>query len=280
MSEHPPNDIEAEYNPRVTVAGFDAYFTEFERKSAQAAAELNWTEIRYGEGERAVFDLFQNPTSDLSPVLLFFHGGYWRGRDKSDFRFIVPPLLAEGMAVILANYDLCPSVEVGDIVTQAISVVDWLRRNGEARGLDAKRVVLAGHSAGAHLAAMICAHDWPDMPPCLGAVLISGIYELAPVIQTSLNEVIRLRPEQVAELSPQNKRMPSNIRYCVTVGGEESRSWIGQSRDFAALLRGGAAQCELIELPGCNHFDIVLGMDRVSDPNMQAIMTMVCIESS
>ena len=129
-------------------------------------------------------------------ALLFIHGGYWRALDKSLHSFVAGPLVDRGVSVAVMNYDLCPAVGVPHIVEECREAVAWLGRHGANYGMPVERLVVAGHSAGGHLVAMLFATDWdrygisPDL--VVGGVAISGVFDLEPLVQVSFNTDLRL----------------------------------------------------------------------------------------
>ena len=137
---------------------------------------------------------------------MFIHGGYWRALDKADFAFVAPPFVAQGIAVAVVNYDLCPDVSIATIVDECRRAVAWLAREGRAHGAGADRIVVGGHSAGGHLAAMMLATDWRcgrlRARPVAAGVSLSGVHDLAPLVQFSFNADFRLDDAEAARLSP------------------------------------------------------------------------------
>jgi arylformamidase len=98
------------------------------------------------------------------------------------------------------------------------------------------------------------------------AVLVSGIYELEPVLGITVNETIGLRPEMVAGVSPMRHPPGPGIRLDVVAGGAETPAWIGQSRDYADACRRHGAACAYHELAGEDHFSIMAGMETPEGP--------------
>ena len=103
---------------------------------------------RYGAGPRCLLDVF--PAGDRTPVLFFIHGGYWRALDKSYVSFIAEPFRSAGFTVVIPGYDLVPLVRVGEIVDQIRAAFHWV-----VEQMTPERVIVAGHSAGGQLAAML-----------------------------------------------------------------------------------------------------------------------------
>lgn len=263
-----PAEFERQFNPRAAVPDF-ATFAE-ERLVLSAAAHSRFrrfANLAYGAGSREKLDVF--PAEDESaPVQIFIHGGYWRGGHKDEYSFVASGLVPAGITTVVLGYDLCPTVGLDIIVDQVRRAVLWVYRNIDQYGGNPERLFLSGNSAGAHLSAMVLAHDFAadrvteDL--IKGAFLISGVYELEPVLSITVNEEIRLRPEMVEPLSP--LRHPPRIKcpLTVAVGGNEPSEWIAQSRDYARLGRENGNPVEYLELPGHHHFSIT---NQLADPD-------------
>ncbi|MBK1659411.1 alpha/beta hydrolase [Paracraurococcus ruber] len=246
-------DLEAEYNNRARVADSAARIAAWARDAAafrEAWAEADHA-LPYGAGERERLDLFRPGPGQAWPIALFLHGGYWQALDRSFFSHAARGLLAEGVAVAIASYDLCPAVPLARIVDQARGAAAMLhRRTG-------RRIVATGHSAGGHLTAMLMATDWRALDPALPADLvpaglpISGVFELAPLLGTSIATALQLSRAEAEALSPRNLPPPGGALHLV-VGGAESDEFLRQSRDFAVHW-GGTFEA----LPGLNHFTVL-----------------------
>jgi arylformamidase len=262
-----PVDLEAEYNPRVTVSDPQRYFDRAVAASLRARAELECEQdVRYGPGRKMVLDVF--PAGEGTPVHVFVHGGFWRGRDKSDYSFLAQTLTPRGITTVVPNYDLCPEVSVRGIVRQTVDLLRWIRANRQMLG-GAPRIVASGHSAGAHLLAMAHAEAFPDSlstAPIDHAILISGIYNLEPVLSISVNSEIRLSREEALEMSPMQYPPTPALSLDVLVGGSESRSWIDQSQRFAEVASrpGRKVTCRILEAH--NHYSV---MEDAMDPGSE-----------
>jgi arylformamidase len=228
----PAGSAEREYNLRAAFPDHPQWFARWAADSAAARehleAKLN---LRYGDAPRQTIDLF--PGEGSRGTMLFIHGGYWRALDKIDHSFVAPPLVAHGIGVAVINYDLCPLVSITRIVEQCREAVAWLRREGPRHGVAARRLVVAGHSAGGHLAAMLVATDWHarGMPSALaGAVAISGIFDLEPLLEISINSDLKLDAAQARALSPVHLRPRVAVPVVLAAGADETSAFIGQSR--------------------------------------------------
>jgi arylformamidase len=274
-----PEEIEAQFNPRRSVPDFEDHQARHASWSAAARAELGGRlDVAYGDGALHKVDIFPAPEIRKAPVHVFFHGGYWRAQDKGNFTHVAKTLVAEGICVVIANYDLCPAVTLDGTVASALRAIAWTWRHARAYGGDPERLTLSGHSAGAHLCAMALAYDWPaaGLPAdaIKGAVPISGIFDPEPAMHTTVNAEIRL----TEEIARRNNalRLAPKVRCPVKlfVGGDEPPGWIRQSELYARHLREHGLEPELSVIPGTHHFDLIDQYVDAASPIVRAIVTL------
>ena len=231
MSALPAEFVEREYNLRAAFPDHPQWFARWAADSEAARARLDGhLNLRYGSGRRQTVDLF--PAAQPRGALLFIHGGYWRALDKREHSFVAPPLIAEGIGVAVINYDLCPDVSIARIVDECREGVAWLRREGPRYGVPAERLVVSGHSAGGHLAAMLVATDWSALgsPSGLaGAVAISGVFDLEPLVQVSFNADLKLDRSRARAVSPIHLRPRRSVPMLFAAGADETSEFIRQS---------------------------------------------------
>jgi arylformamidase len=231
MSALPAEFVEREYNLRAAFPDHPQWFARWAADSEAARARLEGCfNLRYGSGPRQTVDLF--PAAQPRGALLFIHGGYWRALDKSDHAFVAPPLIAQDIGVAVINYDLCPDISIARIVDECREGVAWLRREGTRYGVPAERLVVSGHSAGGHLAAMLVATDWSALgsPSGLaGAVAISGVFDLEPLVQVSFNTDLKLDRARARAVSPIHLRPRSSVPMLFAAGADETSEFIRQS---------------------------------------------------
>ena len=254
-------DIETQFNPRKAVANVDEHAARFARLStATRARRKALLDLRYGESPLATLDVFPAEVPD-APLHVFLHGGYWRGRDKSDYSYIADALVPLGITTVVMNYDLCPQVELPFIVEEAHAGLAWVHAHAREWGADPSRYTASGHSAGAHLiAAALARHGQEKVRPVQmpsAALLISGVYELEPVLSISVNQEIRLRLEQVAPMSPMRHAPCVPVRLTVAVGGAETQGFIGQSEAFARHCAAHGADATFVNLAGRDHYTVM-----------------------
>jgi len=274
-------DIEFEYNPRRAVANMEQHARRAESLSATTREKFACIlDLKYGARNKASFDLFRCHQAE-APVHVFIHGGYWRGRDKSDYSFIANALVPQGIHTIVLNYDLCPEVELPFIVSQVRQGLLWLRAHMADLDLKPSSFTASGHSAGAHLiaAALMQSVDKPALTPLVdAAVLVSGIYELAPVLSISVNKEIKLREDQVDSMSPMRHEVRHDCPLWICVGGAETDAFRTQSREFATHCSQSTNTgliTPFVEFSGLNHYTVMQQLER-SDSPLAKLIGLVC----
>lgn len=252
--------MESQFNPRAAVPEFPRLAEQRAKASLSGRRTLkSWLDVPYGDSPRQTLDIFP-ADGRAAPVLLYFHGGYWRGGSKEDNCHFAPAFVNAGATVVLVEHDLCPSVTLGEIVRQSRSAIAWAYRHIPEYGGDPSKLYIAGSSAGGHLVAMALAHDWEGegLPRGLikGAVAISGVYDLDAVLHIDVNEDIRLTPKTARENSPLHHPPLPHTPLIIAVGGGETIGWKQMSQDFFRLCRGRGVTCEYLEVPEENHFSL------------------------
>jgi arylformamidase len=247
--------FEAEYNLRARHADYEDFLSRWRDESARVRGALAGEfDVRYGDGPDATLDIFA-AEGDAAPILVFIHGGYWRGLDKADFSFVAEPFVQAGVSVASLNYSLAPAVTIDAIVEQCRAALGWLHRNAERCNGEPERLFVCGHSAGGHLTAMMMLTDWAarGLPADLvkGGTPISGLFDLAPIRQTSINDDVRLDRESAARNSPiallSELRAPGTP-LIAAVGADETAEFVRQSRAFAEAWRRRGAPSAVMEL--------------------------------
>lgn len=145
--------LDAQLNLRARWPHHPEVFARWATASALAREQIpRRLDVSYGPSPGETFDFFPAAGPGPAPLLIFIHGGYWQALDKGDFSYLAPPFVEAGVAVASLNYDLAPRVGIGVMVEQIDRAVACLAQRAAELGCDRTRLVIAGHSAGGHLA--------------------------------------------------------------------------------------------------------------------------------
>ena len=268
MTRLTPDRLDIEYNNRARIPDHAQIFARWAAASALAREKsLCHIDVGYGPDPSETLDVFTSPRPN-APVLVFIHGGWWRSLDKRDHSFIAPAFTRAGAMVVVPNYALCPVVSIEEITMQMVRALVWVYRHAARYGGDPQRIVVAGHSAGGHLAAMLLSCRWQDVMPDLptqlvrSALSISGLFDLEPLRRTPfLQADLRLTPASTARLSPVRFAPPQG-RLMAMVGADESDEFLRQNQLIRTAWGADAVPvCEAIA--GAHHLNI---LHALADP--------------
>jgi arylformamidase len=251
----PNPELEGEYNQRLLVPEHPEIFARWERESERLRTHTRCVlNVPYGPHPRQTIDILHAP--EAQATLTFIHGGYWRSLDKRMFSFVAAPFLARGISVALVGYRLCPEVQLGEVVDDCAWALDWLIENAADLELPVHTHALAGHSAGGHLAVSILTRKRSPLHLGLRAVVsLSGLFELAPLIECSMNLDLRLDPKTAAQFSPTLAKPCHAVPLHLETGSAET----GAFRSQTGLLSQAWSEAEIStsSVAGANHFTIV-----------------------
>jgi arylformamidase len=267
--KHDVEFLEREYNVRAAIPDHPQIFASWaDRGAATRRLRAGLLDLPYGDTSGERLDLFP-ARQDSAPLLVFIHGGYWRSLDKSDFSWLAPPFVQRNIAVALLNYGLAPNTAVEDIVRQQLSAIAWLYRNGDRLGFDPERIVVSGHSAGAHLTVMMMAALWPaygpDLPADLvkGGLAVSGLYDLEPLVHAPfINVDLRLDTRRARALSPIDLPPATRAPLVTAVGALESSEFRRQNALIGKKWKQNFVRD--VPMPGFHHLTVI---DQLADPD-------------
>lgn len=257
-------ELDAQLNLRARWPHHPDVFARWAAASAIARERLpRRLDLPYGPAPGQTLDFFPAAGPGPAPLLIFIHGGYWQSLDKGDFSYLASAYVEAGIAFASVNYDLAPRVCLATICDQVEEALSWLALHAPELGCDRTRLVLAGHSAGGHLAlttairkARRAADGGP--PPLLKAVCsVSGVYDLAPVRLSYHQAILKLTETQVQTLSPLRCQPLTLAPLVVAVGGEETPEFLRQHRALIAQWEALGLPVSEVPLPGRDHFNAV-----------------------
>jgi arylformamidase len=267
VTQSPPAvDFEADYNNRQRVPGHSDILKKWREDSLRVVDARRPDTYEYGPGERQRLEWFS--AGEDKPTAVFIHGGYWQALDRGWFSWVAPALQDQGINVAIVGYDLTPNVRLGQSI-------DGVRRATElVRKKIGKRPMVFGHSAGGHMAACMLSEG-----RARAALSLSGVFDLEPLIQTSLNEALNLDPVTAKALSPlywpaPNGGAPGGRILDCWVGGAESNEFLRQSRNMAATWGGLGADTRVEVVEGANHFTI---LEPLADPDSALVQRLVAL---
>ena len=260
-------DYEVEYNNRARVPQNPQLMAGWANDAAAYRESHAPRRIAYGPGARNVIDVFSggrgDDASDNAPVVTFIHGGYWQALDGSSFSHMARGLNAHGISVAVPTYTLCPQASVADIIEE-------MRQATRELAKLASRMIVSGHSAGGHLAACMLATDWKaydaSLPSQLvtSAYAISGLFELGPLVPTSINKALGLDQDTARANSPLFWKPPSRGSIDAVVGEAESAEYHRQSRTITEAWAKAGIATRYGVVPAANHFTAIAPM---ADPD-------------
>jgi arylformamidase len=255
--------LEADYLMRLAVPSWAEHMAAWAAggKAVRAAYDIK-RDIRYGQSAAERLDIIMplDPVENM-PVLVLIHGGYWRALDKDSILFAAGPPARSGIITVNIEYALCPGVSLTALTAQCHRALRWVRGNIGAYGGDAQNIHCAGHSAGAHLAAMLAlSPEFSDFIQTICAV--SGVFDLAPVACASMQADLRLTEDEVLALSPLRLPPPRRGHWIFAAGTAETAAFIWQTERYAAHCTAGGATAQVIRLHGANHYTAISMLDE------------------
>ncbi|KAM9597024.1 kynurenine formamidase [Trichechus inunguis] len=286
-------ELETQYSPSrwVVRLGAEEALRTFSQMGAQAtrqarASRRSLLHVPYGQGDGEKLDLyFPDGVSEALPFFVFLHGGYWQSGSKDTSAFMVDPLTSQGVAVVIVAYDIAPKGTLDLMVDQVTRSIAFLQKRYPSN----KGIYLCGHSAGAHLAAMMLLANWTEhgvTPNLKGLFLVSGVYDLEPIMHTSQNDPLLLMWEDTQRHSPQlllqaapKPPVAPALPTLVIVGQHDSPEFQRQSREFFQVLCRGGWKATFEEIPDVDHFEIIENLTQKGYVLIQIILGIIFQQS-
>jgi arylformamidase len=266
--------LDQAYNNSAAVPEGAQMFKEWQARSAQVREQHpEHLDLSYGPRERNRIDYFSAGLN--TPVLIFFHGGYWQMRSKADFSFLAESFLGQGISVAIVGYPLAPEATMDEIVADAHAAVRYLAAQLPSLGGDPARVVVSGWSSGGHLAISVL-----DEPSLRGGVAISGLYDLAPLVRSYVNDKLHIDEAAARRNSPILNLPRSSKSLELFAGSAELPEMRRQTADYANARHVAGLPVHYDEISGANHYTILNDLLRAEGRIHQAVVAMVGIRPS
>lgn len=272
MSAETWTEREREYSPSSMVRSLTELTDRYRTESERVRSEVPCRTYPYGNHASETLDFFAGESG--SAAVVFVHGGYWQDLSKDDSSFPAAGFHRDGLSYIAVDYGLAPAFSLEAIIDQIVRAVRWIGIHADELGIDRSRIVLSGSSAGAHLAAAAVLRDLSDPGGAAsaadrgavtvrGLVLLSGIYELRPLLGTYINDAVGLDIDTAAKLSPATMLdarpddAPPLPPLLACWGEHETATFKQESIGFGRRWRRCGGSAITAEITGRNHFDIV-----------------------
>ena len=273
--------LEAQYDIEATRADYARVLDGYQMASDHAKGACDGLlDQAYGDDPLQKLDVYR-PNNALrarrSPVMIYFHGGYWRMGDKAGRAFPAPVFTKAGAIWVSANYRLAPDASMDEIVEDACSAVAWVYRNALAIGADRERIFVSGGSAGGHLTGMLLTEGWQarhNVPQdtVKGAIAASGLYDLTPFQFTSQDGWLGLEAESIQRNSPMFHLPAAGPPLVVSWGGQETSEFERQSEAYADAYEQTGAPVIRLPLPDEDHFTLMGQMQHAGSPLTMAML--------
>lgn len=203
------------------------------------------------------------------PVVVYVHGGGWTGGDpQRQGRDMYHALALDGWATLAIRYPFTPDVSVPEQIDAVGDAVAWARSHGPEHGIDPTMVVLAGGSAGAHLATMAALTPTDDSRRVAGVIGLYGVYDMANrngrrahwgMIRRDVMGVgVSEAPDRYDAVSPLVRISDDSPPMLIVHGTRDTLVPIGEAEQFVAALRAAGRPVDFVVVPGAQHaFDAV-----------------------
>lgn len=200
-----------------------------------------------------------------APVVVFLHGGSWRNGDREGYRFVGERLAAHGALVLVPDYRKAPEHAFPDFMHDAAHAVAWARDNAERLGGDPDRLYLMGHSAGAHIVALLATDrrylDAESIDPAslAGVIGLAGPYDFLPLTDPALREVFGESPQWPAT-QPVNFADGDEPRFLLLHGDSDRTVLARNSVRLAARLDAAGGETRYVVVEGAGHVGLLLSL--------------------
>ncbi|WP_271078428.1 alpha/beta hydrolase [Aurantiacibacter sp. MUD61] len=229
--------------------------------SAQVASD-----VAYGAHERQKLDVYApvEATDDVKPVIVWLYGGSWNSGTREGYDFVGRALAAQGFITVVPDYRLVPEVRFPGFVEDGAEAIRWVRANAAQYGGDPDNIVVMGHSAGAHIAAMLAKDpQWlgEDRAAIAGMIGLAGPYDFLPLDTDSTIAAFSHWPE-LEETQPVTFADASSPPALLLTGADDTTVRPRNSISLAAALTSAGVEAEVVQYEDVDHIDILIALAR------------------
>ncbi len=229
------------------------------------------TDIAYGELNRQKLDVYlPKPKSGTDTpqqlasgraLVIFFYGGSWDSGERSGYKFVAEALTSKGFVVVIPDYRVYPEVRFPEFMRDPARVVKWSKQHAAQYGADPKHVFVSGHSAGAHIAAMLTldneflAAEGLEPPDLRGMFGLAGPYDFLPLTSNRLKTIFGAE-DQWWRSQPINFVTGNNPPMLLLVGGKDNIVWPRNTFNLAARIKAAGGSVQVKEFSDYGHIDM------------------------
>jgi arylformamidase len=265
--DYTQEELDRAYDQRAWVTNADEVIRRYGLESAKARAQFpHRYGVPYGSSDDESLDIFPAQRAN-APVHVHVHGGGWRNLSKDEESFLAAALVPAGVTLVVINFSTIPKVRLPHMIAQARRAIGWVHARIAEYGGAPASIHVSGHSSGAHMAGVLLTTDWAalGLPADVikSGLVISGMYDLRPVMMSARSNYVKLEDDEVLELSPVLHLERVTARISVAYGGLETPEFKRQARSFAAALAAVGKPAKLLCYENFNHYEI---LELLGDP--------------
>ncbi len=233
--------------------------------AAVNAGQTDAESVIYLPEHRLALDVYRPPGSQgPAPVVVFLYGGRWQSGSRDEYAFVGQRLAEAGVLTLVVDYRLYPRARFPDFVHDVAAAVGWARDHASQYGGDPQRLFLVGHSAGAHIAALIGTDarylariGWTPRD-LAGVIGIAGPYDFLPLTDDDLKDIFGPEPQWL-ESQPVHFVDGDEPPFLLLHGTSDLLVWLRNSERLEAKLKAAEVPVELRRYRGIGHIRILSG---------------------
>jgi arylformamidase len=267
--------LNQEYSPSSCIDDINVYIEQYISLSDKAKALANkentlHADLHYGESASQRLDLYMPSQSPQARLIVYIHGGYWQQLSKEESSFAATNFQQHGFHFAVLDYTLAPNASLTEIVEDNRQAIAWLYAEASKFGYNRDQIYVCGSSAGAHLAMMMLQTDWSDYIAdyqghiIKGVCAVSGVYDLQPLIDTYVNEPLKMDVTEAKENSPLLLPLPKAVPIIIAFGDNETSEFKRQSKIMSDKLRTQGFEVRYQEIDDRNHFNVIVDLSDKS----------------
>jgi len=274
--------LEREYSPSSCIDNimvFIKMYIDESRAAHRSLKDIMKANIKYGPEKRSNMDMFIPINDEPLPIHVFIHGGYWQELSKNESAFAAPNFVDHNIIFIAFDYTLAPEANLFEIVDQTRRGIISIIKKAASFDGDPNNVTISGSSAGGHLVAEVLSTNWKeygfDECPVKGALCLSGVFDLEPIVDTYVNDPLKMTKEDAHNLSPLYHVPDHSCPIIFTVGENETSEFHRQTQEYMEACNEKGIETSYIEMTRINHFDIALELNKKDSPLFQAVLKQI-----